>query len=149
MSDSTIPAAPPRLATLLSDLSMLEDRDERSDFLIETAARFRGVPESVAKRPYADSHRVPGCESEAFIYMQPLGDGALKFYFAVENPQGISAKALAVILDEVLSGCGPEQVLQIQEDLVHTIFGATVSMGKGQGLMGMIRMVKSLASASL
>jgi hypothetical protein len=31
-------------------------------------------------------------------------DDTLKLYFAVENPSGVSAKALAAILDKTLSG---------------------------------------------
>lgn len=148
-NDNQSRAYPPRLAALLNDLSAIEDRDERSDFLIETAARFRGVPENIARRPYAEAHRVPGCESEAFIFVEELADKSLKFYFAVENPQGISAKALAVLLDETLAGCRAQQIEMVSEDMVHAVFGATVSMGKGQGLMGMVRMTKSLAQAAV
>ena len=145
MSESPYPT---RLAALLSDLESIEDRDERSDYLIETAARFRGIPEHIAKRPYQESHRVPGCESEAFIFSEAADGAGVKFYFAVENPQGISAKALAVVLDETLSGCSPQEIQNVNEDIVHSIFGATVSMGKGQGLMGMVRMTKALARAA-
>lgn len=139
---------PQRLSALLAELASIEDRDERSDFLIETAARFSGVPESIAGRPYSELHRVPGCESEAFIFSESAPGAGVKFHFAVENPQGISAKALAVILDETLSGCRAEEIQAVREGIIHDIFGATVSMGKGQGLMGMVRMAKALAAKS-
>jgi cysteine desulfuration protein SufE len=63
----------------------------------------------------------------------------------VENPQGISAKALAAVLDEGLSGCSPDQVQLVSEDIVDQIFGKALSMGKGTGLRGMVRLIKGLA----
>jgi len=65
--------------------------------------------------------------------------------FAVENPQGISAKALAVILDEGLSGEPPETIAGVSPDIVTTIFDRELSMGKSLGLMGMVHMALSLA----
>lgn len=138
---------PEKLQALLNDIDGLADRDERSDFLIELASRFTGVPASIAQRPYAERHRVPGCESEAFVFARRGATGGVEYFFAVENPQGISAKALAVILAETLNGESAEHVQAVPEDAVQRIFGATISMGKGQGLMGIIRSVKSLARA--
>jgi len=72
-------------------------------------------------------------------------DGTLKLYFAVENPSGISAKALATILDKTLSGLPAEDVAQITPDLVEAIFRQNISMGKGMGLMSMVQAVRALA----
>ncbi len=138
---------PDSLAEILAEIAALTDRDELAEYLIETAGRFRGVPESVAVRPYPETNRVAGCESEAFVFAEHDDAGKVWFHFAVENPQGISAKALAVILEETLSGLGPSEIQSVPEDIIHQIFGATVSMGKGQGLMGMIRSTKAAASA--
>jgi cysteine desulfuration protein SufE len=77
---------------------------------------------------------------------KPLGDGTLKFEFAVDNPQGMSAMALARILDDSLSGVPLEQVRQVPDDLVYTIFGRELSMGKSAGLMGMVQMVRAEAN---
>ena len=59
----------------------------------------------------------------------------LKFYFAVENPQGVSARSLAMILDKMLSGQPVDQVAAVPQDVVYRIFGKELSLGKGQGLM--------------
>ena len=63
----------------------------------------------------------------------------------MENPQGISAKSLAVILDEGLSGQPLDQVAAVPQDLVYRVFGRELSMGKSMGLMGMVSMVTALA----
>jgi hypothetical protein len=36
-------------------------------------------------------------------------------------------------------------MLAVDEGIIPRIFGATISMGKGEGLMGMIRKMKQLA----
>jgi cysteine desulfuration protein SufE len=140
---------PLRLQLLLDEMRDLSDREERADFLIELASRFQGVPAEVCSRPYPEAHRVAGCESEAFVFAVPVNRDSVRFYFAVENPQGISAKALAVILDEGLSGAPLREIESVPEHIVHELFGSTVSMGKGQGLMGMIRSAKVAARESM
>lgn len=137
-----------KLDQILADFKSLPDRDLKSELLLEYAERFVPVPERIAIRPFAEGNRVPACESEAYIWCEALSDG-LKFHFAVENPQGISAKALAAILDETLSGASASEVLQIKEEIIYELFGRGLSMGKGQGLMGMVRMIKALAANNL
>ncbi len=92
---------------------------------------------------------MPFCESEAFVWDEEQPDGTLKFHFAVENPQGLSAMAMAVILDETLSGAPLEQVASVSSDIVLKIFGKEISMGKGQGLMGMVTAVQHAARRRL
>ncbi len=124
---------------------MVPDRSERIQLLIDVASRFQEVPPRLATRPFTKEHQVPACESEAYVWGEPRPDGSLDFHFAVENPQGISAKALAVILGDSLSGAPPEQVAQVEQDVVYKIFGRELSMGKSMGLMGMVSMIKAMA----
>lgn len=134
---------PPKFDQLLEDLDFFEDRMERYQALIEFADRFQEAPASISgTRPFPESHRAPRCDSEAYVWTEPLDDGKFKYHFAVENPQGISAKAMAVILDECLSGQAPELAVNLSHDVVFAIFGKEISMGKGQGLMGMIDLVR-------
>jgi cysteine desulfuration protein SufE len=135
---------PDRMESLIAMLEGL-DRGERIQTLVDVAKRFRRVPEQIATRPYPQERRVPGCESEAYVWSQPNSDGTLKYYFAVENPQGISAMALAAILDDSLSGVPLDTISDIPADIVYRIFGAELSMGKSLGLMGMVNMVRSMA----
>lgn len=141
-SRSSYPAA---LAELLETLKLVEDRNDRIDFLISVADRFREVPVAVARRPFAESHKVPACESEAYAWAVPRDDGTLDFHFAVENPQGISAMAMAAILSEHVSGAPLDQVAALDAEVVYEIFGRELSMGKSMGLMGMVSMVARFA----
>jgi len=117
--------------------------------LVDWADRFREVPPEVAVRPFSARHQVPWCQSEAYVWAVPGRDGALAFHFAVENPQGLSAMALAAILTALTAGARPEEVLDLPEDLAYTLFGSELSMGKGQGLAAMVGMVRALARAQL
>ncbi len=136
---------PQKLKDLLEDFAFVNDRSERAEMLIEMADRFHEVPEEIATRPYPLDHKVIRCESEAYVWAEDRPDGTLKYHFAVENPQGLSAKAMAVILDDTLSGAPPQQIDAVDNEMIFDIFGKDLSMGKGQGLMGMLAMVKHYA----
>ena len=142
---------PEKLARFLEMLGAIQDRSERIQILIDIAGRFKKVvvPESLATRPFPEEHKVPGCESQAYVWAADLPDGTLKYYFAVENPQGISAMATSVILAETLSGAPLDQILRVPKDIIYTIFGDELSMGKSMGLMGIIAMVQHLARGRL
>lgn len=140
-----MPEVPEKLNQTLDALSMIPDRSERIQLLIDIAERFQDVPPRVAARPFPEEHRVPACESEAFVWAERRPDGNLDFHFAVENPQGISAKAMAVILRDTLSGQPLDQVAAVPSDVVYKVFGNELSMGKSMGLMGMVGMVSTLA----
>lgn len=133
---------PEKLKDVLADFGFVTDRSERAELLMDYADRFEPVPAHIAAPPYPEEHRVPFCESEAYVWSEAQPDDTLKYYFAVENPQGLSAMAMAVILDETLSGAPVEQVAQVSQDIVLQIFGREISMGKGQGLMGMVSAVQ-------
>ncbi len=122
---------------MLEELDAL-DRVERAQYLLELSDEFEEVPEAIATRPFPENRRVPKCESEAFVWAQDQPDGTLKFHYAVENPLGISARAMGTILDETLSNQPLDQVANVAPDIVHRIFGRQLSMGKGEGLAAMV-----------
>ena len=130
-------------------LQSVGDRNDRIELLIDIADRYAEVPPEVAQRPFDSRHLVPNCESEAYFFPVDQADGTFKLHFAVENPQGISARAMAVILDESLSGEPLEEVAKIEDDLPFEIFGRELSMGKTMGLNGMVAMVRLAANARL
>ena len=47
-----------KLTEVLETLELMPDRNERIEFLIDTADRFKPVEESVATRPFPESNRV-------------------------------------------------------------------------------------------
>lgn len=142
---------PEKLAAIVADLESVTDRNERAELLIEFADRFDSVrvPQAIAQKPYDEAHRVPACESDAFVWAAEQPDGTLRFYFDVLNPQGLSAMAMSVILGETLNGLSPAQIAPVQSEIVLRLFGRELSMGKGAGLMGIVNMVQAEARRRL
>jgi cysteine desulfuration protein SufE len=134
-----------KLQALLDLFAEYPDAAERTQLLLDYADKFREVPASVATRPFDQAALVPHCESEAYVWAVPNADDTLKLHFAVENPSGVSAKALAVILDRTLSGLRPEEIAKVDPEIVEKIFRQNISMGKGMGLMSMVQRVQALA----
>ena len=136
---------PARLADVLTLFGSVASEEERAGLLLEYADQFHEVPPTISTRPFPEDHRVKFCESEAYVWVVQQSDGTLRPYFAVENPSGVSARALAVILQKTLSGSTPEQIAGVPEDIVFQIFRRNISMGKGMGLLSMVQTVKALA----
>jgi len=141
-------ALPSKLEAVLDLFATFDDPADRTGLLLSYADQFREVPPEVATRPFGPEHLVPHCESEAYVWANRQSDGTLKLHFAVENPSGVSAKALAAILDRTLSGLPPSEIAGITPDVVEGIFRQNISMGKGMGLMSMVQAVRSLATAA-
>ena len=140
---------PRKLQAVLDTFAMFPDIADRSNMLLSYADKFREVTPEIATRPFDNEHRVPHCESEAYVWAVPQPGGTLKLAFAVENPSGVSAKALAAILDQAVSGLPPEEIAKIDPEIVEQIFRQNISMGKGMGLMSMVQAVRALARKAL
>lgn len=141
-------ALPAPLASVVAEFDAV-DRGLRAEMLIEYADQFEPVPATVAAPPYPESARAPRCESEAYVFATDRPDGTLDLWFAVENPQGLSARAWGAILKDTLSGQPLEQVARVPQDTIFRIFGRDISMGKGQGLVGMLEVVQHEARRRL
>jgi cysteine desulfuration protein SufE len=136
---------PQKLQDVLDTFDMFPDQTDRTNMLLSYADQFKEVPPSVASRPFDKSHQVPQCESDAYVWAIKQPDGSLDLHFAVENPSGVSAKALAAILQKSLSGLPATDIAQVNCDIVERIFRQNISMGKGMGLMAMVNAVQALA----
>ncbi len=134
-----------RLDHLLETFDLFPDPADRTNLLLDYADQFREVPPDVATRPFPESHHVPQCESDAYVWAIKKPDGTLKLHFAVENPSGVSARALATILDRTLSGLPARDIATVDCGIVERIFRRNISMGKGMGLMAMVDAVRLLA----
>lgn len=139
---------PSKLQAVLDTFELFSDPADRTSLLLSYADQFKEVPRTVATRPFGRDHLVPHCESEAYVWALKQPDGTLKLHFAVENPSGVSAKALAAILDRTLSGLPASEIATVTPDVVEKVFRQNISMGKGMGLMSMVQAVRSLAAAA-
>ena len=139
---------PPKLQQLLETFDLFPDPVDRTTMLLSYADQFKEVPSEVAQRPFPKSRQVPQCESDAYVWALKQPDGTLKLHFAVENPSGVSAKAMAAILEKTLSGLQPSDIAAVDSGIVERIFRQNISMGKGIGLMAMVEAVRALAKSA-
>jgi cysteine desulfuration protein SufE len=146
---SAAPMLPAKLQAVLETFDDFPDPADRTNLLLDYADAFKEVPPTIAKRPFTKDSLVPHCESEAYAWAVMQPDGTMAVYFAVENPAGISAKALATILQKTLSGLRPAEIAALTPDIVERIFRQNISMGKGMGLMSMVEMIRTLARRHL
>ena len=142
---------PEKLQQTLDDFSLITTRFDRQDYLIQLADQFADVKVTpqVAEPPYDNRHRVQECESDAYVWSTQRDDGTLQYSFDVLNPQGLSAMAMSVVLGEACNGAPLEQVAAIPGSVVLDLFGKNISMGKGQGLIGIVNMVTTMARNQL
>jgi sulfur transfer protein SufE len=147
-AESTPPGLPAPLAALLAELEALEPGDRVAQ-LIAWADEFVEVAPAVATRPFPEANRALRCESEAYVFAVEAPDGTLEFQFAVESPHGLAARAWAVILGRTCSRQPLARVARVPEEVIFRIFGPELSMGKGQGLAGMLDRVRHAARARL
>ena len=128
---------PPKLQSLLDDLAMFSDPEDRKLYFIDLARSY--IHPSEVDVPRTSESRVPGCESQ--VYFKASGG---HFLFAVEDKQAIMARALASILAEAVEGRLAED---LPVDLPHMIFG-DLSVGRTMGLTNMVSMVRQAAKSS-
>ncbi len=136
---------PKDLKYILDDLKSLPEMDKQM-YLIDYSDRFKEVPAEIATRPFPEEHHVKECESDAYVWVTPRNDGTFDLHFAVENPQGVSARSFSKILQDTLSGQTAEAINAVPDTIVTDLFGRGISMGKGMGLQGILRMVKFYAN---
>ncbi len=135
---------PAHIQETVAMLAMFEDRAERIQALISIGERFSAPDPAKHSKPYDENHRVPGCESQVFVWGEQRGK-EWYFEFAVENPQGLSAMTMAVILQDGLNGLQSDKIQHVPEDIVYEIFGRELSMGKSMGLMNMLQVCKRIS----
>ena len=120
-----------KLQDVLDTFALFSDTADRTNLLLDYAAQFKDVPASIATRPFPKEHRVPYCESEAYAWAEPKGDGTLKLYFAVESPPASRPRHGDL---KVAVGAAPAEVASVNPDIVSGSF-VRASMGKGLRLM--------------
>lgn len=147
LEEFSLESFPEHLVDLIEFFQMLPERNDRIDALMSIADRFEGVPPEVATPPYPASHQVQGCQSQAYIWAVPRSDGTFDFHFAVENPQGITAMALAVILKESFSGADLKEIEAVPPEIIHGFFGEDLSLAKALGLASMVETAKAFAKS--
>ncbi len=136
---------PAKLARLLEVFRAIRDPADRIMTLIEFAGQYLDPPASVAQRPFPAANRIRGARDPIYLWAAPDEEKNLRYYFCVEHADGISTRALAVILQETLSGAPLNAVSNVSPSIVDTIFGVELSAERRETLRAMVEAVRDTA----
>jgi len=135
---------PQKLKDIVDVLSSLPEHD-RIEMLLDFASKYKAVPEEIASPPYPEDNKAQMCESNAFVWSTLDSSNKINFHFAVENPQGLSARAFVVILQRNLNGESPQLIQNIPNEIITKIFSESLSIRKNIGLTNILQKVQQEA----
>lgn len=127
---------------LADEFSMLDDWEERYQFLIELGDELPEIPESLKTR----DHQVEGCMSTVWLVVHPSGDNPPVMTILADSDAAIVRGLIAVLL-HILNGRTPEEILSCD---IHCVFDRLdlkehLSVSRRNGLQAMINKIHTLA----
>lgn len=134
---------------IVDSFRSINDEAERMMMLIEFASCYVDPPPTIAHRPYPEECKLSTNYAKIYFWAVPRPDERLEFYFAVEDKEGVSAKAFAVMLSRTLSGADLPKVAAVPSEVVDIIFGNGIEPEKRSALLAMLEAVRSAAQDML
>jgi cysteine desulfuration protein SufE len=131
---------------IVDAFEMFDNWEDRYRFLIDMGKKLPELPEGARN----EENRVHGCQSNVWIMAQPTQEGGeTKIEFIADSDSTI-IKGLIAILRAVYSGQTPQDILQFDIDglLRRLELDQHLSLGRRNGLAGMVTKIKSLAVES-
>lgn len=130
---------PSGLTAIAEDFNAIPDT-ERLNLLLEFSNELPPLPERLAEHPEL-LEPVLECQSPISIIVELEGTEAK--IFASAPPEAPTTRGFASILIQGLSGCSPEQVLEVPADFPQSL-GLTklVSPLRLRGMSGMLARIK-------
>jgi cysteine desulfurase/selenocysteine lyase len=136
-------AASPAMAAdeIAEVFGMLEDRDARSEYVIELGGKLPGMPQSLKIEP----NRVHGCMSTVHLFGQRRADGRLDF---VADSDAHIVRGLIGLLEKLFAGQKASEILafDVQQFFQRIGLEQFISVQRRTGLDGMIKKIRALAS---
>ena len=125
--------------TLIEDLNLIPDVQERLSALTAYAARMRPDP---AKQ--IDANLVPGCVSRVWLHGTCI-DGSTRFDCEADSPM---VKALAAVLCDLYSGVSPQEAAEIEPEIwTGCQFSKMLSPTRLNGLASVRKRIREMAQS--
>ena len=129
----------PPFPDLLADFELLDDRDERWQYLIELGRGLEPMPQALK----TDATRVRGCSANVWVYPMQR-DGGL--HFLADSDAGITKGVIALIVALVQDRTPAEiAALDIPGALAPFNLAAQLSSNRTQGIPNMIALIRETA----
>lgn len=129
---------------LVDAFEMFDNWEDRYRFLIDLGKQLPSLPPDAK----TEENRVHGCQSNVWMIAKPKQEGGeTKIDFIAESDSTIVSGLIAIV-SRVYSGQTPRDILQFDMDgLLKTLeLDQHLSMGRRNGLAGMVTRVKTLAT---
>ena len=130
----------PAFDALLADFDLLDDRDERWQYLIELGRALEPMPAALK----TEATKVRGCSASVWVYPTRQADGRLHFLADSDAAitKGVIALIVALVQDRV-----PADILalDIPGELAPFSLTSQLSSNRTQGIPNMIALIRETA----
>jgi cysteine desulfurase/selenocysteine lyase len=128
---------------ILDDFELFDDWEQRHDYMIDLGKKVPPLPTSMKIEP----HRVHGCQSTVYMVARKQPGSEDRIGLAAESDAFIVNGLIAILLS-IYSGQRAGEILSFDIDAFFAKLGLThhLSMGRRNGLAGMVSRVRNLAA---
>ena len=138
---STPVASHTALASILDDLTFLDEWDERYRYLIDLG---RGLPPLPAAA-YCDANKVQGCASQVWLTMARDAHGTMTI---AGDSDALIVKGLVALVIAIFSGRTPEEIRATDAQAIFAAIGLGdhLTAQRSNGLASMVARIKAEAA---
>ena len=131
------------LETLLDDLSLFDDWEDRYRYIIELGNALIQLSEA----EHSDAYKVPGCVSQVWLVTEHDGD---KMIFRGDSDAHIVRGLVAILLD-LFSGKTADEIVTFDAKAAFDKLGLGehLTPQRSNGFQAMVRRIRNDAAASL
>jgi cysteine desulfuration protein SufE len=129
---------------LVENFELFDEWEDRYRFLIDMGKKLPPLDESQK----IDDNKVHGCQSNVWLVAQPQPDKTIDF---VADSDSSIVRGLIAVLHEIYSGQKAQDILSFNADRLFSRLGLDqhLSMGRRNGLYGMVERIKLLAAQNV
>ncbi|MEM7812432.1 MAG: SufE family protein [Planctomycetota bacterium] len=141
MSAPAASTDPPTLDELREEFRLMEDWEERCEYLIDLGLDLPGLPDDAKTEP----NKVHGCQSNVWLVTEDRDDGTLGVY---ADSDAMLVKGLTIVLRSLYHGKTPAEILALDVKPVFAELGLdrNLSTARKNGFGGMVERVRGEAS---
>ncbi len=128
---------------LIEAFEMFDDWEDRYRFLIDAA---KGLPPLPAEAK-TEENRVHGCQSNVWMIAEPKTEAGEMHIEFLADSDSVFTRGMVALVRKLYSGQTPRDILNfdIEGFLKQLQLDQHLSMGRRNGLDGMVKRVKSVA----
>ncbi len=130
-------------AELIEAFDLFDDWEDRYRFLIDAAKAMPPLPDAAK----TEANRVHGCQSNVWMIAEPKVDGGETRVEFLADSDSVFTRGMVALVRKLYSGQTPRDILgfDIEGFLKQLGLDQHLSMGRRNGLDGMVKRVRSVA----